>query len=32
MPPGKTELNAEPAWLKSVRVDSVRTGRGAVKP
>ncbi len=27
MPPGKTELNAEPAWLKSVRVDSVRTGR-----
>lgn len=32
MPPGKTELNAEPAWLKSVRVDSLRTGRGgAVK-
>ena len=27
MPAGKTELNAEPAWLKSVRVDSVRSGR-----
>jgi mono/diheme cytochrome c family protein len=29
MPPGKTELNAEPAWLKSVRVDSVRTGKSS---
>lgn len=27
MPAGKTELNAEPAWLKSVRVDSSRTGK-----
>jgi mono/diheme cytochrome c family protein len=24
MPPGKTELNAEPAWLKAVKVDSTR--------
>jgi mono/diheme cytochrome c family protein len=29
MPPGKTELNAEPAWLKSVRVDSARTGKSS---
>lgn len=28
MPAGKTELNAEPAWLKSVRVDSGRVGKG----
>lgn len=25
MPAGKTELSAEPSWLKSVRVDSVKT-------
>lgn len=31
MPAGKTELSAEPSWLKSVRVDSVKTpvARGA---
>lgn len=29
MPAGKTELNAEPAWLKSVRVDSARTGKSS---
>lgn len=25
MPPGRTELNAEPTWLKAVRVDSTAT-------
>jgi mono/diheme cytochrome c family protein len=31
MPPGRTELNPEPAWLKSVRVDSTRRATGALE-
>jgi len=32
MPAGKIELNAEPQWLKAVRVDSVSVRNGAAAP
>lgn len=32
MPAGKTELNAEPAWLKAVRVDSASRAVGGARP
>lgn len=32
MPAGRTELNAEPAWLKAVRVDTTGRAAGVGKP